>query len=157
MAYTTMAWADSFDAAAAWTTLTGVPDTSLTVSGNDIYCPSLTNLIAYGGACDQTVASQMRFTSPSMLEFGFEEYISSLGSGQTFAAYPQVTDKRQNPIILTEQEAIQSQVDNNPGSANYSYAFMSVSDGPITPITGAPIRTIRCTAAASLAAETWAS
>ena len=157
MAFTTIAWAENLDPAAGFVNVLAVPDTSVTTSGDDIYCPSLTNLIAYGGATDQTVASQMRFTSPSMLEFGFEEYISSLGSGQTFAAYPQVTDKRQNPIILTEQEAIQSQVYNNPGSANYSYAFMSVSDGPITPITGAPIRTIRCTAAASLAAETWAS
>ena len=157
MPYTTIAWAESHDAAAAWTKMTGVPDTSVTVSGDQIFCPSLTNLIAYGGVCEQTIASQMRFTSPSMLEFGFEEYISSLGSGLTFAAYPQVTDKRQNPVVLTEQEAIQSEVYNNPGSAAYSYAFMSLSDTPITPITGSPIRTVRCTAAASLSAGAWAS
>lgn len=157
MAFTTIAWAENLDPAAGFVNVLAVPDTSVTTSGDDIYCPSLTNLIAYGGATDQTVASQMRFTSPSMLEFGFEEYISSLADDLTFAAYPQVTDKRQNPVILTETEAIQSQVLSNPGSAQFHYAFMSLADSPVTPITGAPIRTIRCTAAASLSVGVWVS
>ena len=157
MPYTTIAWAESHDAAAAWTKMTGVPDTSVTVSGDDIYCPSLTNLIAYGGVCEQTIASAIRFTSPSMLEFGFEEYISSIASGLTFAGNPQITDKRSNPIGLTEQEAIQNEVYNNPGSAAYSYAFMNLSDGPITQVSGTGLRTVRCTSAASLSAGQWAS
>ena len=157
MPFTTIAWAESQDAAAAWIKVLGVPDTSVSVSGDDIYCPSLTSVVAYGAICEQTIASQARFTSPSMLEFGFEEYVSSLGSGLTFAGLPQVTDKRSNPIELTEREAIQSEVYNNPGSAAFSYHFMTLSDGPITPIVGGPIRTVRCTAAASLSAGTWAS
>ena len=157
MPFTTIAWSESQDAAAAWVKVLGVPDTSVSVSGDDIYCPSLNQIIMYGGACDLTVASQMRFTSPSMLEFGFEEYISNLGSGLTFGDPPQVTDKRSNPIELTEQEAIQNELYNNPGSAAASYAFMCLSDGPVSPIVGGPIRTVRCTAAASLAALTWAS
>ena len=157
MPFTTIAWSESQDAAAAWVKVLGVPDTSVSVSGDDIYCPSLNQMIMYGGACDLTVASQMRFTSPSMLEFGFEEYISNLGSGLTFGDPPQVTDKRSNPIELTEQEAIQNELYNNPGSAAASYAFMCLSDGPVSPIVGGPIRTVRCTAAASLAALTWAS
>ncbi|MAH49984.1 hypothetical protein CMI37_29465 [Candidatus Pacearchaeota archaeon] len=157
MPFTTIAWAESQDAAAAWVKVAGVPDTSVSVSGDDIYCPSLTELIVYGAACEQTVASQARFTSPSMLEFGFEEYVSSLASGLTFAALPQVTDKRQSPVSLTEQEAIQAELYNNPGSAAYSYHFASLSDTAITPVTGAAIRTVRCTAAAALSAGTWAS
>jgi len=92
-----------------------------------------------------------------MLEFGFEEYVSSLGSGLTFAGLPQVTDKRFSPISLTEQEAIQGEVYNNPGSAAFSYHFMTLSDGPVAQISGSPIRTVRCTAAASLSAGQWAS
>ena len=157
MPFTTIAWAESQDAAAAWVKVAGVPDTSVSVSGDDIYCPSLTEVIMYGGVCEQTIASQMRFTSPSMLEFGFEEYISSIGSGLTFGNPPQVTDKRSNPISLTEQEAVQNELYNNPGSAAYSYAFMNLSDGPVSPVVGGPIRTVRCTAAASLSAGQWAS
>jgi len=157
MPFTTIAWAESQDAAAAWVKVLGVPDTSVSVSGDDIYCPSLTEIVAYGAICEQTIASQARFTSPSMLEFGFEEYVSSLGSGLTFAAFPQVTDKRFSPITLTEQEAIQSEVYNNPSGAAFSYHFMTLSDTAITPVTGAAIRTVRCTAAASLSAGTWAS
>ena len=157
MPFTTIAWAESQDAAAAWVKVAGVPDTSVSVSGDDIYCPSLTEVIAYGAICEQTIASQARFTSPSMLEFGFEEYVSSLGSGLTFAGIPQVTDKRFNPIGLTEQEAIQGEVYNNPSGAAFSYHFMSLADGPVTVQTGSPIRTVRCTSSASLAAGQWAS
>jgi len=157
MPFTTIAWAENQDAAAAWVKVLGVPDTSVSVSGDDIFCPSLTEVIMYGGVCEQTIASRMRFTSPSMLEFGFEEYISSIGTGLTFGNPPQLTDKRSNPIGLTEQEAIQNELYNNPGSAAYSYAFMNLSDGPVSPITGSPTRTVRCTSAASLSAGQWAS
>ena len=157
MPFTTIAWAESQDAAAAWIKVLGVPDTSVSVSGDDIYCPSLTEIVAYGGICEQTIASQARFTSPSMLEFGFEEYVSSIGTGLTFGNPPQITDKRTNPIELTQQEAIQNELYNNPGSAAYSYAFMNLSDGPVSPIVGGPIRTVRCTAASALAAGQWKS
>jgi len=157
MPFTTIAWAESQDAAAAWVKVAGVPDTSVSVSGNDIFAPSLTEVIMYGGVCEQTIASQMRFTSPSMLEFGFEEYVSSIGTGLTFGNPPQITDKRSNPISLTEQEAIQNEVYNNPGSAAYSYAFMNLSDAPVSQMVGGPIRTVRCTAAAGLTAGQWAS
>ena len=157
MPFTTIAWAESQDAAAAWVKVAGVPDTSVSVSGNDIFAPSLTEVIMYGGVCEQTIASQMRFTSPSMLEFGFEEYVSSIGSGLTFGNPPQITDKRSNPISLTEQEAVQNEVYNNPGSAAFSYAFMNLSDAPVSPMVGGPIRTVRCTAAAGLSAGVWAS
>ena len=157
MPFTTIAWSESQDLAGAWGKVLGVPDTSVSVSGDDIYCPALDQIIMYGGVCEQAVASRMRFTSPSMLEFGFEEYISSIASGATFGNPPQITDKRTNPIQLTEQEAIQNELYNNPGSAAYSYAFMNLSDGPVTQVIGSPIRTVRCTAAASLAALTWAS
>ena len=157
MPFQTVAWAESQDSAAAWIKVLAVPDTSVSISGDDIFCPSLTEVIAYGAICEQTIASQARFTSPSMLEFGFEEYISSLGSGLTFAGLPEVTDKRFSPISLTEQEAIQSEVYNNPSGAAFSYHFMTLSDGPVSTITGSPIRTVRCTAAASLSAGQWAS
>ena len=157
MPFTTVAWAESQDAAAAWQKVSGVPDTSVSVSGDDIFCPSLTEVIMYGGVCEQTIASRMRFTSPSMLEFGFEEYISSIATGLTFGNPPQITDKRLNPIGLTEQEAIQNELYNNPGSAAYSYAFMNLSDGPVSPLVGAPTRTVRCTAASALSAGQWAS
>ena len=49
MPFTTIAWAESQDAAAAWVKVAGVPDTSVSVSGDDIYCPSLTEVIMYGG------------------------------------------------------------------------------------------------------------
>ena len=157
MPFTTIAWAESQDAAAAWVKVAGVPDTSVSVSGDDIFCPSLTSVIMYGGVCEQTIASRMRFTSPSMLEFGFEEYVSSIGTGLTFGNPPQITDKRTNPIELTQQEAIQNELYNNPGSAAYSYAFMNLSDGPVAAVSGSPIRTVRCTAASALAAGQWKS
>ena len=157
MPFTTIAWAASQDAAASGQKVAGVPDTSVSVSGDDIFCPSLTEIIMYGGVCEQTIASRMRFTSPSMLEFGFEEYISSIGTGLTFGNPPQITDKRSNPISLTEQEAIQNELYNNPGSAAYSYAFMNLADGPVSPIVGGPVRTVRCTSASALSAGQWAS
>ena len=98
MPFTTIAWAESQDAAAAWVKVAGVPDTSVSVSGNDIFAPSLTEVIMYGGVCEQTIASQMRFTSPSMLEFGFEEYVSSIGSALTFGNPPQITQMVGGPI-----------------------------------------------------------
>lgn len=152
-----VAYADSLDPAGAFVTFPGVPDPAVSVSGNDIFIPQMTPMLSWVGALvDQTVASQVRLTTPSLLKEGFEEYIQPLASGLTFGADPEIHDKSHSPIGLVVDEPLQAQINSNPGAGVQHHIIVGLTDGPVTPVTGR-IRTIRCTAAAALAIETWAN
>jgi len=152
--FTLGAYYESIDPAGAWTELAAVPDTHLTVSGDNILVPELNQLLAYAMLVDQTVAAQGRLRSPSLVSDGFEEYIQPLESGLTFAALQAVINRSRTPIALTPVEALQCHVNSNPAAAIGHYGLVWLGDGPVTPVTGR-IRTIRATGAATLAAGTW--
>jgi hypothetical protein len=152
--FTLVAHADSVDPAAAWLNIVGVPDQHVTVAGNDILVPKLNYIMALAAAVDQTVASQARLRSPSLLGDGFEEWLSDLASGLVFATGPQIKMLDENPIELSPLEALQAQVFSNPGAAAVHYVLTWLCDGSIQPAKGR-IRTVRCTAAATLVTEQW--
>jgi len=152
--FTLAAFAESIDPAAAWANIAGVADPHLTVSGDDILVPELDQIVYLAAAIDQTVASQVRFRSPSLLEDGFEQYLVQLASGLTFGSPPQVEDYSKNPIQLRRVEALQMQVLSNPGAASVHYGLVGLADGALVKAEGR-IRTVRCTAAITLSAVAW--
>jgi hypothetical protein len=152
--FTTVAWYKSVDPAGAFTTLNGVADQHVTVSGTDILCPTLNQIIASFACVDQTVAAQLKWRTPSLLADGFEEFIPALASGLKLANPPAIDDCHLNPVPLVPVEAIQAWVLSDPAAAAGHYAVLFLADGNIAPVKGR-IRTIRCTAAITLAAGTW--
>lgn len=152
--FTTIAWAESQDLAAAWGNVAGVPDQHVTVSGDDILVPKLNNLMALAAVVDQTVASQVRLRSPSLLSDGFEQWLSKFAAVLTFGADAEVEDYKENPIELSPLEALQALVLNNPGAAAVNTVLAWLCDGPPTPAKGR-IRTVRCTAAVTMVTCTW--
>ena len=154
MPFTTVAFAESLDPAAALVNFAGVPDNHVTVSGDDIYIPTLNQIIAIGACIDLTVASYAQLRSPSLIERGHEEYIEPVNSGLTFGAAPLVIDKSRSPIPLKVSEALQARILSNPGAAAEHYVIVWLADGSPRVVSG-DIRTIRCTGAITLAANTW--
>ena len=152
--HTMVGWYQSVDPAAAWVTLNAISDQHVTVNGTDILVPKL-NFLAGAGCCiDQTVASQCRLRSPSLLADGFEQWLDELASGLKFAINPEYNRFFDDPIELSPLEALQAQVLTDPAAAVGHYVIANLCDGPATPAKGR-IRTIRATAAASLVAGTW--
>ena len=154
MAFTLISYNESLDPAAAWVNVAGTPDPHVTVSGDDILVPELDQIAAIASCGDQTVASQCRLTSPSMLAGGFQEYLPQLASGLVFGIEPEVNSKSENPIQLDRMEALQAEVLSNPGSAAQHYVGVWLSDGVLSPVTGS-IRTLRATAAVSMVVTGW--
>jgi len=154
MAFTLVSFNESIDPAAAWANITATPDPHVTVTGDDILVPELDQIVAIAGCIDQTVASQVRLTAPSMLAQGFPEYVPWLASGLVFGAHAEVNTKAENPIQLDRMEALQCQVLTNPGAAAQHYIGVWLADGPLAPVNG-PIRTIRATAAVSIVVTGW--
>ena len=152
--YTTVAFAESLDPAAAWVNFAACLDDHVTVNGDDILVPVLNKLIGYGVVCDLTVQSQARFRSPSLLERGFEEYVEPVGSGLTWGTIAEMIMKTENPIELKTLEALQLQILSNPGAAAVHYGVCLLGDGPITPVKG-NIMTVRTTASITLSAVAW--
>lgn len=155
MSFTVAAYAESLDPAAAFVNFAAVPDDHLTVTGDDIFVPELDMLAAYGAIVDQTVASQARLRSPSLLIRGHEEYIQPLASGLVFGDPPEIVDVTSNPIQLVRDEALQLEILSNPGAAAVHYGYVMFSDGPLSPLTGVQIQTVRVTAAITQSAVAW--
>ena len=155
MAFTLVSYNESVDPAAAWVNLTATPDPHVTVSGDDILVPELDQLLATAACVDQTVASQVRVTTPSLLAGGFQEYLSQLASGLVFGIQPEVNSKSSTPIQLDRLEAMQVQVLTNPSSAAQHYVGVWLGDGALSPITTGEIRTVRCTASVSIVVTGW--
>ena len=154
MSFTLVSFNESIDPAAAWVNITATPDPHVTVSGDDILVPELDQIVAIAATVDQTVASQVRLTSPSMLAQGFQEYLAQLASGLVFGIEPEVNDKSKNPIQLDRLEALQCQILTNPGSAAQHYCGVWLADGALEPVRG-EIRTVRATAAVSIVVTGW--
>ncbi len=155
MPQTLIAHSEDLDPAAAFVNIAGTPDDHVTVRGDDIYVPDLNQVIALIGICDQTVASQMRLTSPSLLRRGFEYYLQPLASGLNAGSPPEIIDLSRNPLQLDVDEALQSQVLSNPGAATQHKLITLLADGPPQPITGQEIRTVRATAAITEVVNVW--
>jgi len=151
---TLVGWYRSVDPAGAFTTLNAMADPHVTVSGTDILVPDLKQLVMAAGYVDYTVAPQMRLSSPSLLEDGFQEYIAMLMSGVVSGAQHRVHDRSQNPVELSQVEALQAWVLSDPAAAAAHYGFAWLADAALVPSLG-KVRTVRATAAITLSAGVW--
>lgn len=153
----TGAFQESVDPAGAFNALTAVPDTQLTIVGDDLRVPELSQLIAVAGGIETTAEAFLRLTSPSLRIRGLFQ-VEPYNSGAAAAVEPgsphRVVDLRKIPLQLTQGENLNAETDSNPAAAQIQWCIVWFGAGPVEPVTG-PIFTVRATAATALVANAW--
>ena len=155
--FTTNAYYSSVDAAAAWTTLAGVADPHVFVSGNDIRVPKLNKLIMAAFGVGSGGQGQGRLTSPSLRAEvrPIIEPVMGRNDGHVLPSSPQkLYDCRQSPISLLTDEALNAEIHSDTTAAARQWAIISLADGPVDPVKG-EIWSVRATGATTLIAGSW--
>lgn len=155
--FTTVAFYENTDQAAAYVALNAVADQHVRVVGDDVQVPTLNNVIAVAGGVDTTTAQRARLVSPSLRERASFQ-VTPL-NGQAAAAQepnsPQaVQDLRFSPIPLVVGEQLNFEAFANPAAAQDQWGIVWLADGPITPVTGF-IFCVRATSATAAVAGAW--
>jgi len=152
----TVAFYESLDGGGSLTEIASVQDRFITTNGDDVTIPrDLTNLA--GAAClsAQTTLTSARIDSPSLRTLANFD-IAPLVNAVVFGNPPEIADIFDNPQPLSANEDINFLIngDNTGAAANYGLAWLTDRN---TAKQAGNIFTVRCTAAASLAAGSWAS
>ena len=147
-------YSQSVDPGGAFVSLSAMLDPVSTVSGTDVLVPELNKLAGALAIVDKTATAQARLSSPSILSRGFQYYLSKLDDVGTRVGQDMLNDLFDNPIELTQLEALQFQINSDPASATRQYGFVWLSDGKVAPASG-EIMTIRCTASITASAGAW--
>lgn len=153
----TAAFQESVDPAGAFNALTPVPDTQLTLAGDDLRVPELNHIVAVAGGIETAVESFLRLTSPSLRIRGLyqvEPYNTAAAVAVEPASPHRVLDLRRIPLPLTVGENLNAETDSNPVAAQIQWCVIWLAAGPVEPVSGA-IFTIRATGATALVASTW--
>ena len=155
--FTTVAFYESVDQAAAYVALNAVPDQHVRVVGDDIQIPTLSNVVAIAAGVETAAANRARLVSPSLrVRSNFQ---ITPTNGQAAAAVEpndahNVVDLRTSPLALVVGEQLNVEAFANPAAAQVQWGVVWLADGPIVPINGA-IFTVRTTSATALVAGTW--
>lgn len=131
----------------------------LFINGDDIRVPDdLTQVIAAAACVGQTTTVGARVSSPSLRRFvNFDiSPINGGGDGDVEPSSPHaIMDLRANPIQLDPGESLNAEIDSNQTDADDQSVLVWLADGPIQPVAGSPVHTVRCTAAITAVAGAW--
>lgn len=125
------------------------------VSGDDLRVPvGVNNLVMYhlvGSAITRGI-----ITSPSLRAVTPLEILPIDDAAEPTSNFPP-QKMLENPIVLTEGEALNFQTTNSGAAATEQYGFVWLADGPVTPFTGGQIHHVFATAAITAVADKWTS
>jgi len=150
---------EDIDPAAAFTNLAALSDDRLFTQGDDIRVPELNQIIMAAGGADNAVAARMRLDSPTLDEVVRHEIVPlNQATGDVEPGSPPALQKMiQNPLVLGVDEILQCELNSNPGAVADQWCLLWFSDGPVRPIEGARIHTVRATSATTVVARAWTS
>ncbi len=159
MAIHTVAFWENIDQAGSLTELAAAGgEVTLFTSGDDIRIPSdMTNIVAVA-AMIASGGVDARLVSPSLRRFVNHQIapLNRLTDGNVEPATRNlVQDLRANPIVLDALESLNGQADANPTAAADQSIVVWLSDGPVAPLAGGIMRTVRCTASITAVAGSW--
>tara|TARA_Y100000310_G_C20701625_1_gene830514 strand:- start:8400 stop:9170 length:771 start_codon:yes stop_codon:yes gene_type:complete len=150
---------EDIDPAAAFARITALEDDALFTQGDDIRVPVLNNIIWAAAGLDDAVAARARLESPSLMATSRHE-ISPVNSatGDVEPGSPPAIQKMiNNPVVLGVDEILNCEINSNPGAAADQWVLVCFADGPVQPVTGQRIYTVRATSATTLTARAWTS
>lgn len=150
MPFSLVAYSESQDSAAL-VYIAAVADPHVTVSGDDIYVPELTQLsgFLFMGAN----FSQGQIESPSLKAQNLIDVEPGDGADEP-ASPSNFHDLFDAPVPLARSEALRTLMAEDGAGATRVSALLWLSDGPITPARG-KIITVRATNGSTLVANAW--
>lgn len=153
-------WYESQDPAGAFVDQAALADQRLFTVGDNLRVPVLNNIIAIAGGAENTVAPRQRLYSPTIEQMARYEVLP-LNVGAAAAIEPgsphSVCDLRRSPLLVGVDENLRAEILSNPAAAQAQWTLAWFADGPVAPIEGAPIFTVRGISATNLVAGAWTS
>lgn len=156
--HTTVAWLESVDAAGAFVDLNAIADAHIFRSGDDIRIPELTALIAAAAGIGSGGNGVARLEAPSLLNRSrlYLGPVNGLNDGDVEPSSPhRIQDYRFNPVVLAQDENVKAQIHTNTTAAAIQWVLAWLSDGPVQPVAGGEMFTIRATGTTTLTASAW--
>ncbi len=150
MPFTLVGFSES-QAADGLTKVAAVADEHVTVSGDDITVPELSQILGALFSSGNIAGGQLQ--SPSLRRLIQPDFIPLMNATTFTPVPPAFHDFSQNPIELERSEKINALIDNGNNSER-GFALLWLIDGIPVPSRGA-IRTLKCTAAGGSAAYAW--
>lgn len=130
----------------------------LFITGDDIRVPAdMPNIVAVAAMLALN-ANRGELVSPSLRRGpGFDIIpVNALTDGNCEPdSPPAIIDLRRNPIALDPDESLNALADSNPAAAADQSIVVWLSDGPIQPVEGSPIFSVRATGAITAVAGAW--
>jgi len=150
------AWYESIDPAGALVPIAAVNDQAVFASGDDIRVPAaLPYVIGQAVLGNDSSLARGQIQSPSLRSFANLD-VEPVVAAAVFGSPPEAVFHPLSPIPVSGDEAVNVYVNSDPASAAAHYGLVWFGDGPQQSVPG-EIFSIRATAAASLAAGTWAN
>ena len=146
------------DPAGAFVNIAALADPLGTNDGDDLIVPNLNQLVAVAFGVPSGANQRLRLDSPSLRVLGRWEAQGFNGGADADAEpdSPQIVhDMRQSPLLMVPTERVIAEADYNPTVAEAAWVAYWFADGPVVPLVGAPIRTVRVTTAVDTVAGAW--
>lgn len=147
---------EDIDAAAALVNITAIPDPVLFTQGDDLRVPSLNRVVVIAAGIGSGSNGIARLTSPSLIRkanFDIRPINGNADADAVVSVPPNVMDLRQNPLTLNVDEILRALIDSNTGAVAGQWVAALFSDGPVQPLGGQEIFTLRGTATTTLVAH----
>ena len=153
--FTGVVYTDTFDNVTL-ADVTPLEDETIFISGKSIQVPAQFNQIAAAlGLGDNLLRCQLE--SPKLRQIALQE-VGALNTGTEPDSVTNITDLRMNPIMLQPGEAMTARVSyDDVTSAERAYVGVWLADGPVTPVTGADMRTVEGSMSVTAVANKWTS
>lgn len=159
MAFHLAAFWESIDHAGAAGGITAAAgEQVLFTTGDEIRVPDDVNQIVAVAAMLPLGANFGRLISPSLRDVANIDIlpVNGLNDGNVEPDSPaKITSYAQNPIPLETGESLTAECDCNPTAAADQSILVWLADGPISPVSGQVIHSVRCTAAITAGVGSW--
>lgn len=159
MAFHLAAFWESIDPAGAAANLAAAAgEQVLFTTGDEIRVPDDTNQIVAIAAMIASGGNFAQLIAPSLRDIANIDIVplNSLTDGNVEPATPAIVhDYRESPIPLEVGESLTVQTDSNPTAAADQSVLVWLADGPIAPVVGQPIYSVRCTGAITAGVGAW--
>jgi hypothetical protein len=147
-------WHQSIDPGLAFVAINGIQDQAIMVTGQDVRVPAFAaNIIGAAALINDASLARAEIQSPS-LRVRTNLDIEPIHQGLVWGNPSEINLWPDAPVPLVANESLNAFVQSDPAAPVVHEAFVWLSDGAQSPVTG-NIFTIRATAAITLVAGTW--
>lgn len=151
---------EDIDSGGVFANLNSLADQTLFTTVDAIRVPELNRVIMVAGGADGVVDPRIRFDSPT-LDAMVRPEIAPINVQDAAAVEPDSPHKLmkmlENPWTLGIDENLECELNNDPAAVQDQWALLWLADGPVNPIVGANVFTVRATSNTAAVANEWTS